>query len=388
VAEGRADLDLHLDRQKDALLPEPGTGVWRPVGEGATARSRIEYRVLASTFHDGTRMTVADSLYALSFVYRWGAAASRREHDPLVETASARLRDWLAGLRVLRVDATEREFGEVRFTSIVQTIEVYGRHTLGDPQQTASVTAPWSPVPWTVLALVEEAVRRGVGAFSAAEAVRRGVPWLDLARDAKVRGALASLLDELARSAPIPPALAPWVGPDEARERWAALRKFYQEHGHLLVTNGPYRLKSWTDDVVTLEVVRDFTAPLGVGSYDRYALPRHAYPASAAIRGERLEVEADVDVVRKFQRDYAIAREPLRAQTDLDARDMPECRYVVVGPDGRVARAGAATYLGRGLFGADLRGLPAPGRYTVAIALFVADNHARPEIRLLPMERP
>src|SRR5262245_57471007 len=365
---------------RDALLPEPGTGIWRPVGEGVTARSRIEYRVLASTFHDETRMTVADTLYPLSFAYRWGAAGSAREHDPLVETASARLRDWLAGLRVLRVDATEREFGEVKFTSVVQTIEVYSRHTLGDPQQAASVTAPWSPVPWTVLALGEEAVRRGLGAFSAAEATRRGVPWLDLARDPRLQGgALGALVDELARSAPIPPALAPWVTPDEARERWAALRKFYQEHHHLLVTNGPYRLKSWSNDVVTLEVVRDFTAPLGVGSYDRYALPRRAYPASAAVRGDRLEVEADVDVVRKFQRDYTIAREPLRAQTDLDARDTPQCDYVVVGPDARVVAAGAAPYAGRGVFASELRGLAASGRYTVAVALIVNDHHAGPE---------
>ena len=59
--------------------------------------------------------------------------------------------------------------------------------------------APWSTVPWHVLVLMEEAVVRGVGAFSAEEAKRRGVRWLDLARDAKTKEALGALVDGFAR---------------------------------------------------------------------------------------------------------------------------------------------------------------------------------------------
>ena len=36
-------------------------------------------------------------------------------------------------------------------------------------------------------------------------------------------------------------------------------------HGHFLVTNGPYKLKAWSAESVTLEAFRDLTYPLGVG---------------------------------------------------------------------------------------------------------------------------
>jgi len=52
-----------------------------------------------------------------------------------------------------------------------------------------------------VVALLEEAVTRGVGAFSAEEARRRGGPWLDVVRDVKTRDRLLALLGELERQA-------------------------------------------------------------------------------------------------------------------------------------------------------------------------------------------
>ena len=51
-----------------------------------------------------------------------------------------------------------------------------------DPSALAVLAPPWSAVPWQVLALAEEAVVRGVGAFSESEARRRSVPWLDRSR--------------------------------------------------------------------------------------------------------------------------------------------------------------------------------------------------------------
>jgi hypothetical protein len=378
-----ASIARAIEVPKGALVPERGTGILRELGRsGEPAAVKITYRVLASTFHDGTRMMPADALYGLGFGYRWSA------RDPDVKAGAARLMDWLVGLRVLRTDATEREFGEVKFTVLTHTIEVYGRHALADPLQTGSVTAPWSPVPWTVLALAERYVERGRAAFSAEEARRRGIPWLDLVRDRHATKALATIVDEFARIGYVPSALAGHVTADEATARWTALRRFHEKHGHLLVTNGPYRLASWSGDAVVLEVVRDFTYPLGVGSYDRYAIPLRAYVAKAEVRGDRLEVHADVDVVQKFQREHAIVRESLAAQSaPLDVRDMPVCRWVAVGADASVVASGTAPYVGKGVYAVDLRALPRPGRYTVLVACYVRDNAVGVEVRALPVER-
>src|SRR5207244_3849296 len=46
----------------DALIPEPGTGLLREVGKGRSARARVTFRLVASAFHDSTRMTPADAV--------------------------------------------------------------------------------------------------------------------------------------------------------------------------------------------------------------------------------------------------------------------------------------------------------------------------------------
>ena len=55
-------------------------------------------------------------------------------------------------------------------------------------------------MPWHVLALMEEAVGRGLGAFSEREARAAACRWLDLARDAKTGAALGALVGEFARA--------------------------------------------------------------------------------------------------------------------------------------------------------------------------------------------
>ncbi len=368
----------------DALVPASGTGFFREAGPGRSVRAKVVYRVLTSLFHDGTRMAAADVLYPVSLAYRWGASRSGPAYDPAVDAGTALLREWLVALRPTRVDTDTLRFGEITFTYIVHTVEVYGQHPPLDPQQAAAVTAPWSPVPWHVLALMEEAVQRGLAAFSREEAARRGIPWLDLVRDQKLKEGLAPLVADFARRGHVPAALTRFVTADDARERWAALRRFYDRHGHFLVTNGPYRLETWSADGAGLQAFRDFTYPLGVGSYDRYPIPRRAYVAKVEPRGDRLEVHADVERIEKFMRSYNIVREPLRVPASGgDARDLPVCRYVVVGSDGEVVLSGTAPHAGAGVFAVDLKGRLKPGPYTVLVALYLGDNHVNPEIRVL-----
>src|SRR4029450_3043815 len=126
---------------------------------------------------------------------------------------------------------------------VLLVIEIDLKTGSTDPQELAALAPPWSTVPWHVTALMEEAVRRGVGAFSSAEAKRRGVRWLDLARAARTREELGRILDRLASDNHIPEPLRRLVGADEAQTRWAALRQFAQRRGHYLVTHGPYALE-------------------------------------------------------------------------------------------------------------------------------------------------
>jgi hypothetical protein len=348
---------------EDALKPDPSTGLTREVGKGRTAVAHTTYRVAASAFHDGTRMTAADAVYPVLLAARASAAKGR---------------DWLAGIKVLRVEAETKKFADMSFTFVTPVIDVYTA-ALEPPERQAAL--PWSPVPWTVLALIEEAQSRGWAAATREEAARRNIPWLDLARDQKLKSQLSGLVETYAAQGYVPPALKKLVAADEAQHRWQSLRQFVQRRGHFLVTNGPYQLGKWSETEVTVDVFRDFTYPLGVGSFDRFALPLRAWVARATPRGDRLEVQADVERAERFLRSYRLLREPMgTVGAEGDRADIPVCRFVALGPDGEIARAGASRDVQAGRLIVPLKGLPKPGPYTVLLALYVGDNAVNPEI--------
>ncbi len=362
----------------DALLPEPGSGLLKPVGAGKTARAKVVYRVRFSLFHDGTPMTAADLLYAFGFAYR--------PHDRLTDASAALLREWLAGVRVLQAEKEVRDFGEKKYTFQVQVVEVYLNRALTDALQLASVAPPWSTLPWHAIALMEEAVKRGLAAFSQDEAKRRGVPWLDLVRDQRVKERLAALVDEWSRQGDVSPGLLGLVTPDQARARWAALKEFYAKNRHFLVTNGPYRLHQWGEDGVVLQAFRDPSYPLGIGAFDRYAVPRRAYISKLEIRDGWLEIRAEVEKVFRFQRSYQLVREPFRGQAGAgDAAESPLCHYVVIGADGSVAAAGRTSFGADGAVRLDLKGALKPGLYTIAVALSLGGNEINPEVKTMPL---
>lgn len=370
----------------DALLPEPGTGRLRPVEEGTPAEAKLTYRLLASAFHDGTRMTAADLLYPYGFAFRWGipGAPGGTRYDPAVDRATALLRERLAGVRVIRVDRATRGFGELTLVQEMPVVEVYLAAARGDAGRLAAIAPPWSSLPWHVLALMEEAVGRGWAAFSREEAERRGVAWLDLVRDEELKARLASLAEAFEGQGYLPEPLKGFATAEEARKRWAALRAFQAKHGHFLVTNGPYRLEQWSPEAVVLQVFRDMSYPLGVGSFDAYAIPRRAYHAAIETDADGLRIRVEVERIEKFQRTYEIVREPLgKASAGVQAQETPECRYVVIGADETVRLAGRARLAEDGVFIVTLKDRLEPGSYTVLTALYLNGNAMNPDIRRL-----
>lgn len=368
----------------DALLPEPGTGRLRPVGEGKTAQAVLTYRLLASAFHDGTRMSPADLVYPYVLAFRWGARgpAGEATYDPYVGRATAVVRERLAGFRLRGVERNVWGFGEIRLVREMPKVEVYLSRGRGEPEDLAAIAPPWSALPWHVLVLMEETVRRGWAAFSREEAARRGVEWLDLVRPAGLKDRMLSLLGEFERRGYVPDALAGLADAAEARRRWEALRAFHDARGHFLATNGPYLLEKWAGDAVVLRVFRDLSYPLGVGSYDAYAIPRRAYVSRIEVAGDRVEIRAEVERLERFGRSYDLVREPFKPGAAVGVRpDVLVCRYVLVGPGGEVVRAGTAGPGQDGVFRLALGEALPPGRYTLQAALALNGNAVNPDIR-------
>jgi hypothetical protein len=373
----------------DAVLPEPGTGRLQAVGPDKFAKLKSTYRVLGSAFHDGTKTGVADLLYAYMFAYRWGTQndASDGHYDPHVDSATASLRRQLAGLRTIGSDAVSRSFriGDVNFVRELFTIEVYVTTAPEEPERDAVVEPPWSTLPWHLIALMEEAVGHGWGAFSRAEATRRGVEWLDLVRSEQMNTRLASLVETFEREGFRPVALQSLVSADEARKRWSALAAFYKAHGHFLVTNGPYQVKRWSAEAVTLEAFRDLTYPLGVGSYDAYAVPRRGYITNVEQEKSRIRLSGDIETIVKFARSYRIERVPIQSVArDVLKRAAPECRYVIIDDKGGVVLAGVVALDDEVTFQIDLNGKLPIGNYTIMALIAVNGNAMNAAIRRIP----
>jgi hypothetical protein len=236
---------------------------------------------------------------------------------------------------------------------------------------------------------MEEAVARGWAAFSQVEAARRGVEWLDLVRSEDLNGRLAALVEEFERDGYRPQTLDHLVSTDEARRRWAALAAFHKDHGHFLVANGPYRLKRWSPESVTLEAFRDLSYPLGVGSYDAYAIPRRGFITRIERDKDGLRIYGDIELVQKHARNFDIVRQPLQSLgADVIKRSAPECPYILTDEEGHVVLAGRIGVGPDASCRLDLADKLAKGRYTLSAQLIVNGNAMNAEITRLAIVVP
>jgi len=379
-----------LELPVDAVVPQSGTGMLIPVGEKKFALAKIVYEVATSRFSDGTPTEVADLLYPYVIAYRWGVKSSGddRAYDPVIEATTRPMREQLVGLKVLRVERKiEKIGGEIEVPKRIPIVEVYVNFTARELPQVAALAPPWSTVPWQVLVLMEEAVQRGLAAFSKEQAQRLGVSWLDLVRDPPLQAKLLGLTGQFAQSGYRPPALRELVTEEQARARWRALKQFAEVNKHFLVTNGPYRLKQWSDTSAVVQVDRDLAYPGGVGSFNHYAYPPRAAITAVKRDGRHVLIYADVETVVQEQRNHATVREPLKPGALRGLYVIrTDSRFVVIGPDGSVLRVGTAKMAEDGHLVAELPEHLPRGRYTFLVAIYLDGNTVDPSAKLLRFE--
>jgi hypothetical protein len=333
--------------------------------EGGSARLRITYRVRNSAFHDGTPMSVADLLYA------YAMAA-----NPAFAKATAPARERLKGVRVLKVDTETLAFGEDKLRYDVPVVEVY--LDAAPDTDAVAVAPPWTTLPWHAAALFEEGARRGY--FQLAS--------FDPVRDSALVHRLEGLAQELEERGYVPRALAPYVSAQEARERYKRLRAFYAEHGHWLVTNGPYLLNRWDGAKAVLSVFRDPSYPKGLGSFNRYAVPLKAYVTGIERRGDGVDIRTETEWLQRLGRDVRVMRGSFaqRLAEELTgplAPPVPLCHYMLLGRQGPVLKAGAVPASNSGACRINLK--RGAGERLV-LAPVLEDNFENAAIKIVPWE--
>jgi hypothetical protein len=175
------------------------------------------------------------------------------------------------------------------------------------------------------------------------------------------------------------------VTPREARQRWGALRQFAAEHRHVLVTSGPYLVHAWSPGGAVLRVFRDFSYPLGVGSFNRYPIPLRGFVNHVDVRVDRVEIQAEAERVERFAREYRVVAEPVGSPAaQKDKGIAVTCRYVAVGPDAIVLQQGAVAPGPRGTFSVSREGWPRGA--TLLLAVEVNGNRVAPQTRVVRVD--
>src|SRR5262249_2069988 len=146
-----------------------------------------------------------------------------------------------------------------------------------------------------------------------------------------------------------------------------------------------YRSANWPAGAVPPGVSRDSPTRMGVGGLDRFATPRREYASHVVARGDRLEMQVEIERVEKFLRDYRLVREPMAAGPSADRADVPVCRFVVIGADGTVAAAGVGGEAQGDKLVVGLGGRVKPGAYTAMVALSLGDALENAEVTAVPL---
>lgn len=246
--------------------------------KAAAADSRVLYRVLLGKFHHGAEMRLADILYSYHFLKK-----HINQFPPAVQERVNRL----VALRLLNTTESVIPLAGLNLTKRDMWLELYLNYTHPDDVKVAAFLPPWTMLPWELLSLADTAVSTG-----------KTISSINLVKDPQ----LPALFKELKNVNHVPDFLSKFVTQEEAKHRWELLDGWFSQHGHLLVTNGPYYLDSDNSSTKILKAFRSPAYPLGVGSYDYLSVPRFSKiigvePRSIRlVRGENVSVNVRVAV--------------------------------------------------------------------------------------------
>lgn len=149
------------------------------------------------------------------------------------------------------------------------------------------------------------------------------------------------------------------------------------------MTNGPLPAQELVHGGVVLSAFRDLSYPLGVGSYDSYAIPRHGFITAVESTGDRVRLSGDIEMIDKFQRRYHLKRASLSSMApDVLKRTPPECRFVV---QKRVVLAGATPLGESSSFQFDFKNRLPVGHYTMLAVITLNGNVMNTDIRKIPI---
>ena len=180
-------------------------------------------------YHDGSVMSLAD--WILPFILIFERAD---ESSPLYDEAAVEdFKVWRQNFVAWRI-VSEHPL----------IIEYYINYTALDAEIMADWAIDWPAIPWHVYTIGIIAEEEGKLAFSSGKAKAKGVEWMNY-----LGGPSISVLADIVKRAekegyiPFKEFLGKYISADDAKKRFANLRKWHEKYGHFWVGDGPYFLE-------------------------------------------------------------------------------------------------------------------------------------------------
>ena len=232
--------DKKITVPEDAISWDIDTQRWKKVGTNQEATSKVTYDLILGNWHHEQKMDMDDILYSLYFLLEWGSEKHEGDitYDSVYSPQAAQNAKTLIGIKPIDDD----------------TIEVYVDYWHFDEAEIASWSAPWSSMPWEIVAASEEAVLDGKISFSRSGGVSKSVNWLSLIvpNDAKI---IKEQLVEFKESRYIPPSLQnsqhDW---QYFEQRYDAAIEWIDENRHAVISNGPFYLDNYSPESRTITI--------------------------------------------------------------------------------------------------------------------------------------
>lgn len=246
-----------LDVPNDAIYWNVVKQKWTQVGSGIKATSKVTFHLKFGNWHNKMPMDMNDVLYGIYFLYQWGADQTNgtmtfdSEYSPKANQAAK----MLIGVRV--VDAN--------------TIEVYQNYWHFDDNEIADSAQVWPSVPWEIVYSMEKAVTDGKLAFSRSDAMSKNVDWMSLIipNDANM---IKANLEDFEKERTLPPALSYVNDSIYFDSRYNASISWISQHGHAVISNGPYYLDNYSPDArkIIIKAFDDPTYPFKSGYWKKF----------------------------------------------------------------------------------------------------------------------
>ena len=250
--------DNKITVPEDAILWDIDSQGWKKVGTNQEATSKVTFDLVLGNWHHEQMMDMNDILHSLYFLLEWGSEQQEGDntYDSEYSPQAVQNVKTLIGIKPIDDD----------------TVEVYVDYWHFDEAEIAAWTAPWSSMPWEIVAASEDAVLDGKVSFSRSGGVSKSVNWLSLIvpNDANI---IKGHLTEFKESKYIPPSLRDSEHDWEYFEgRYDAAIKWIDENKHAVISNGPFYLDNYSPEsrTITIKSFDSIGYPFDAGKWEKF----------------------------------------------------------------------------------------------------------------------